>query len=110
MIARLSSEGRLIPCPQIGVDAFGRVHTNLRRFYELFPGVAARDGFYPVRFTDKPEGNYFDSFELRDNEIVQVWTEYTPEPEPMPEPDPFQMRADIDYIAMMGDYDLEGIL
>lgn len=106
MIAKLSGEGRLIPCPQIGVDAFGRVHTNLRRFYELFPGVAARDGFYPVRFTDKPEGNYVDSFELRDNEIVQVWTEYTPEPEP-PEVDLEKLRSDVDYIAMMTDVDLE---
>ncbi len=111
MIAKLVS-GNLVPCPAQGVDVSGRMHTNLPRYYETHTDAAAEDGYYPVQYTDKPEGDYVSSWELQTVDcvqtIVQVWTPYTPEPEPMPVPDPYQMRADIDYIAMMGDFNIGG--
>ena len=107
MIGKLEN-GAMRPCPKSGLDGSGVMHTNLAAFYEKHADTAAEDGFYPVQYTDKPEGNYLPSWELIGGEIVQVWTEYTPQPEPEPAPDPFQMRADIDYLAMMTDNDLGG--
>lgn len=81
MIAKLVN-GNLQPCPRHGVDALGRVHTNLCHYYEMNPGFAAKDGYYPVRHTDKPDGDYLPAWEMQGCEIVQIWTPYTPEPEP----------------------------
>ena len=112
MIATLVS-GNLVPCPKRGTDGNGKFHTNLPLYYEHHLDVAMSDGYYPVKFTDKPEGNYRESWniQLDDNvmKIVQIWTEYTPEPEPMPV-DIEKLRSDVDYIAMMTDVDLEGVL
>lgn len=80
MIAKLVN-GTLYPCPRRG-SANGSYHTNLPKFYENHPSVAVSDGYYPVRYTEKPEGNYTPSWQLINNEIVQMWTPYTPEPEP----------------------------
>lgn len=107
MIGRLEN-GALYACPKSGLDGAGVMHTNLPAYYERHIDTAAADGYYPVRYTDKPEGNYLPSWDLIAGEIVQVWTEYTPQPEPEPAPNPFQMRADIDYLAMMTDNDLGG--
>ena len=82
MIARLS-QGSLIPCPKQGRDGYGKLHSNLSGFYERHPDIAAEDGYYPVRFTDKPDGDYVSSWIFSSGEIVQVWTPYTPEPEPV---------------------------
>jgi len=110
MFAQLEN-GVLYPCPQHGCDGGGRPHTNLRRFYERNPDIAVQDGYYPVTHTDKPDGDYLPSWELQEVEgvtmIVQVWTPYTPQPEPIPV-DIEKLRADVDYIAMMEDIDLEG--
>ena len=107
MIAKLTN-GRLVPCPRQGRDGRGGLHTNLPLYYERHADAAERDGFYPVVYTDKPEGDYRSSWALQEVEgvmqIVQTWTEYTPEPEP-PVPDIYKMQADIDYLLMMGDYD-----
>ncbi len=111
MIAKLIN-GYPVPCPKHGEDVSGRYHTNLPKYYETHLDEAAEDVYYPVVYTEKPIGNYIESWEMQTVEgvmsIVQIWTEYTPQPEPMPVPDPYQMRADIDYIAMMGDYDIGG--
>lgn len=107
MIAKLIN-GCPVPCPKQGADGSGNYHTNLPRFYENYLEIAATDGYYPVVYTEKPEGNYIDSWNLQLYEgaqsIVQIWTEYTPTPEP-PVPDIYKMQADIDYLLMMGDYD-----
>lgn len=111
MIAKLVN-GYPVPCPKTGADGSGKYHTNLPKFYENHLGIAADDGFYPVQYTEKPDGDYLASWELQTTQngtmIVQIWTSYTPEPEPMPTPDPYQMRADIDYLAMMTGNDLGG--
>ena len=88
MIARLEN-GNIIPCPMNGQDGSGRQHSSLSLYYEKHPDIAAQDGYYPVRYTDKPEGDYQSSWELQNGEIVQVWTPYTPEPEPV---DPYAER------------------
>lgn len=110
MIAKLIN-GCPVPCPKQGADGSGNYHTNLPRFYENHLEIAADDGFYPVVYTEKPEGNYLPSWEIQTIEsvqkIVQIWTEYTPTPEPIPV-DVEKLRADVDYIAMMEDIDLEG--
>lgn len=80
MVAKLQN-GLLVPCPKNGTDGNGILHTNLLRFYENHTDTAAEDGYYPVRYTDKPDGDYLPSWELRGSEIVQVWTTYTPEQE-----------------------------
>lgn len=81
MIARLS-QGNLVPCPRQGRDGYGKLHTNLSGYYERHLDLAAEDGYYPVRFTDKPDGDYVSSWIFSSGEILQVWTPYTPEPEP----------------------------
>ena len=81
MIAKLAN-GVIYPCPKKGRDGTGRMHTNLPLFYEKHPTSSVSDGYYPVRYTDKPDGDYISSWELQNGEIVQVWTEYTPQPEP----------------------------
>lgn len=91
MIARLS-QGRLIPCPKQGRDGYGSLHSNLSGFYERHPDIAAEDGYYPVRYTEKPAGDYLPSWKFVSGEIVQIWTEYTPEPEPE---DPVTARLDM---------------
>ena len=106
MIARLI-DGNMIPCPKQGRDGRGGLHTNLQTYYEKHLDKAALDGFYPVRYTDKPEGDYKSAWELINGEIVQTWTPYTPQPEPIPV-DVDKLRADVDYIAMMEDIDLDG--
>lgn len=80
MIAKLHN-GSIIGCPKSGVSN-GSYHTSLPKYYESHLGVAAKDGYYPVKYTDKPEGDYEASWELINGEIVQVWVPYTPEPEP----------------------------
>ena len=102
MIARLVN-GILYPCPKQGV-ADNIYHTNLPKYYQNNPSMAVLDGYYPVRYTEKPEGNYAPSWQLINNEIVQVWTEYTP----VPDVDVEKLRADVDYLYMMEDKDLEG--
>ena len=82
MIGKLEN-GVLHPCPKSGLDGSGVMHTNLAAFYEKHADTAAEDGFYPVRYTDKPEGDYVSSWELQNGEIVQVWTKHTPQPEPV---------------------------
>lgn len=91
MIARLT-DGRLFPCPQHGQDGSGRLHTNLPLYYEKHPDAASQDGYYPVQYTDKPDGDYTSGWELQNGVIVQVWTAYTPEPEPV---DPVAERLDM---------------
>ena len=90
MIGKLEN-GVLHPCPKSGLDGSGVMHTNLAAFYEKHADTAAEDGFYSVRYTDKPEGDYLPSWELIGGEIVQVWTPYTPQPEPA---DPIAERLD----------------
>ena len=89
-------------CPLVGTDGQGRRHTNLPKYYET---AADRDGWLELVETDKPDGNYAPQYAVQDGKIVQTWE---PAEIPAPEPDPYQMRADIDYIAMMGDYDIGG--
>lgn len=91
MIAKLIN-GNLHPCPKQGRDGRGGLHTNLPRYYERHPDVAARDGYYPVQYTDKPEGDYTSAWEMIDGKITQTWTPYTPEPEPV---DPVAERLDM---------------
>ena len=96
MIARLDN-GNLIPCPIQAPDGSGRWHTNMPRYYEQHPDMAAEDGYYPVQRTDKPaDGDYLPSWTLQEVEgvmmIVQVWTPYTPAPEPE---DPVTARLDM---------------
>lgn len=91
MIAKLEN-GKLVLCPKQGRDGRGGLHTNLPRYYEHHVAVAADDGYYPVVYTDKPEGDYTQSWELQNGDIVQVWTPYTPEPEPE---DPVAARLDM---------------
>ncbi len=95
MIGKLTN-GQLVPCPRQGQDGRGRLHTNLPVYYAHHVAEAAEDGYYPVRYTDKPEGDYLQSWELRTTqsgaEIVQIWTPYTPEPEPE---DPYAARLDM---------------
>lgn len=97
-------------CPLHGADGLGRMHTNLPLFYGKHQEQAAEDGYFPVVYTERPEGYYTPSWELQEikgvKKIVQVWTEYTPEPEP-PMIEPEKLRADVDYIAMMLDLELE---
>ena len=90
-------------CPEQGKDSDGKYHTNLKKYCE---NKANHDGWKEVIYTDKPEGNYAPSWEIQNNQIIQIWTEYTPEPEPI-NIDIEKMRSDIDYIAMMTDIDLE---
>lgn len=110
MIAKLIN-GVPVPCPKQGADGSGNYHTNLPKFYENHLEIAADDGYYPVVYTEKPEGYYIDSWSLQLYEgvqsIVQIWTEYTPTPEPIPV-NVEKLRADVDYIAMMEEIDLEG--
>lgn len=80
MIAKLVS-GNLVQCRKYGRDRSGRVHTDLIGYYEKHLGEAAEDGYYPVRFTERPEGDYKAIYELIDGEIVQGWEEFTPEPD-----------------------------
>lgn len=108
MIGRLEN-GNMIPCPKSGTDGNGILHTNLPAYYEKHLDIAAADGYYPVRYTEKPEGNYIYSWELQSGVIVQVWSPYEPQPEP-PYVDTIKLRADVDYIAMMTDVDLDGDL
>ena len=89
-------------CPKTGTDGQGRQHTNLPKYYET---AEDRDGWMEVVETDKPDGAYTPKYTVQDGRIVQEWE---PEQIPEPEPDPYQMRADIDYLAMMGDIDLGG--
>ena len=89
-------------CPARGTDGQGRMHTNLPKYYET---AANRDGWMELVETDKPDGNYTPVYTEQNGKIVQSWEPVT---EPLPEPDPYQMRADIDYLAMMGDIDLGG--
>lgn len=85
MIAKLTN-GIIYPCLIHGMDGRDRMHTNLPLYYEHNPDVAVVDGYYPVQYTDKPDGDYLPSWELQQINgvltIVQVWTPYTPEPEP----------------------------
>ncbi|MBQ7541354.1 MAG: hypothetical protein IJT44_03570 [Clostridia bacterium] len=81
MIAKLEN-GRLTVCPKCGRDGGRTMHTDLPKYYERNPAAAAEDGYYPVRYTEKPEGDYAPTWELQNGEIVQVWTAYTPQPEP----------------------------
>lgn len=108
MIARLI-DGNIRPCPLHGKDGNGRYHSNLPSYYDKHLDIAAKDGYYPVRYVEKPEGDYTYEWQLINDEIVQVWVPYTPEPEPM-EVDLPKLRSDVDYIAMMTDVDLEGTL
>lgn len=90
MIGKLEN-GALYSCPKSGLDGSGVMHTNLPAYYEKHIDTAAADGYYPVRYTDKPEGDYLPSWELQYGEIVQVWTPYEPQPEPA---DPIAERLD----------------
>lgn len=107
MIARLIN-GNISPCPFHGKDSNGRYHSNLTAYYERHLDEAKLDEYYPVRNTEKPEGNYTASWSLVNDEILQVWTPYTPVPEP--DIDLEKLRSDVDYIAMMSDIDLDGDL
>ena len=89
-------------CPLTGIDGQGRRHTDLPKYYET---AADRDGWLELVETDRPEGNVVPQYIEQDGKIVQGWI---PAEEPPSAPDPYQMRADIDYIAMMGDYDIGG--
>ncbi len=84
MIARIIS-GNIFPCPRQGY-ANGTYHTNLPRYYGNHPEAAAEDGYYPVRYTDAPDGDYLPSWSLQEDggalRIVQGWAPYTPQPEP----------------------------
>lgn len=84
MIAKLV-DGNLIQCPKQGQDGRGILHTNLPVFYDHHLALAAEDDYFPVQFTDKPEGNYMPSYKMQEVEgimqIVQNWTPYTPEPD-----------------------------
>lgn len=91
MIAKLVS-GNLVQCRKYGRDGSGRVHTDLPSYYAAHLDEAAVDGYYPVRFTERPEGDYKAIYELIDGEIVQGWEEFTPEPEPA---DPVEERLDM---------------
>ena len=95
MIAKLAN-GHPVPCPQKGADGSGKMHTNLPLYYARHLDVAAEDGFYPVQYTDKPDGDYLASYEMQEVEgvtmIVQVWTPYTPQPEPV---DPITERLEM---------------
>ena len=90
-------------CPRTGIDAQGRMHTNLPRYYER---ATDRDGYLEVVETDKPSGNYAPVYTEQNGKIVQSWE---PVAESLSEPNPYQMRADIDYIAMMTNIDMKGI-
>ena len=81
MIGKLEN-GNMIPCPKSGTDGNGILHTNLPAYYEKHLDRAGADSYYPVRYTEKPDGDYLPSWELIGGEIVQVWTPYTPQPEP----------------------------
>ena len=81
MIAKLVN-GYPVQCPKRGEDGAGVYHTNLPRYYETHPDAAAAAGYYPMMYTDKPDGDYAPLWELQNGQIVQVWTEYTPQPEP----------------------------
>ena len=114
MLARLIN-GCTVPCPKQGTDGSGSFHTNLPLYYARHLDVAAEDGYYSVRQTDKPDGDYRSSWALQEVEgvmqIVQTWTEYTPEPGPV---DPIMERMDeqdakIDYLAMMYGIDFEEV-
>lgn len=105
MIAKLVN-GNIIPCPLKGKDGVGRYHSNLEKYYESKPVLAMSEGYYPVEYTEKPEGNFISAWQLINNVIKQVWEPYTPAPEISIE----KMRSDVDYIAMMTDVDLEGTL
>lgn len=95
MIAKLIN-GYPVPCPKHGEDGSGNHHTNLPRYYENHPDAASDAGYYPVRYTDKPDGDYLPSWELQEVEgvtiIVQLWTPYTPQPEPV---DPITERLEM---------------
>lgn len=108
MIAKLVS-GNLVQCRKYGRDGSWRVHTDLPSYYAAHLDEAAVDGYYPVVFVPKPEGNCMASWTLQSYDgrlqIVQVWTPCDPQPEPV---DVERLRADVDYIAMMEDIDLGG--
>lgn len=108
MIAKLV-DGFPVPCPKTGKDGRGIPHTNLPLYYERNLERAAMDGYYPVHYTEKPIGDFVETWELIDGEIVQVWVPYSPQPEPIPV-NVEKLRADVDYIAMMEDIDLDGDL
>ena len=95
MIAKLVN-GYPVPCPKKGADGSGSFHTNLPLYYARHLDVAAEDGYYPVQYTDKPDGDYLPSWELQEVEgvtmIVQLWTPYTPQPEPV---DPITERLEM---------------
>ena len=91
MIVKLV-DGKLVPCPKTGKDGRGIPHTNLPLYYERNLDTAEEDGFYPVQYSDKPDGDYLPSWELQSGRIVQIWTPFTPEPEPE---DPVAARLDM---------------
>ncbi|MCQ2308199.1 MAG: hypothetical protein MJ000_11670 [Bacteroidales bacterium] len=96
--------GRLVFCPKSGISG-GYHHTNLPKYYADHPEEAKKDGWMELRETQRPDGNYYATYAIKNGEVVQEWRKIL---DPEHTIDPIEkLRADVDYIAMETGVDLE---
>ena len=75
MIGKLVN-GNLTLCPKQGMDNLRKYHTDLRLYYTHNPDIAIQDEYYPVLYTEMPGENYECSWQLINEQIIQIWAPY----------------------------------